>query len=57
MVRRGLAMLLLGMGAAWGADPTPTDREIGIQPSVDFSHLDVVLVVLSKPAPVPVGSP
>ena len=24
MVRRGLAMLLLGMGAAWGADPTPT---------------------------------
>ena len=36
---------------------TPTDREIGIQPSVDFSHLDVVLVVLSKSAVVPAGTP
>jgi rod shape-determining protein MreC len=29
--------------------PGGTEREIGIRPSVDFSHIDVVLVLLTRP--------
>jgi cell shape-determining protein MreC len=29
---------------------TATDRRIGIRPAVDFSYLDVVLVVITPPA-------
>ncbi len=34
-----------------------TEREILVRPAVDFSHIDIVLVVLARPAEVPKGTP